>query len=216
MKLSKLKQQLLNIRIHWKLISYSVIILILLLFGCRMQPNFTINGSFPDRSYDGELIFLTPLVNYVRERVDSVPVVNGGFLFKGRVETPEIYILRVKPAFRLAIQDLIVVKEPGELTVSMGSNSSSHGTPLNDSLQYWKEKKMKTDTLYSTLYHQFISADETLKPFFKQRTDSLHAAMIDFHFNFVKNNQDNVVGDFVFKMMGGDFSPDQKKSLNFK
>ncbi len=175
-----------------------------------------IKGHLPDASTDGEWIFLVPVENASKERVDSVMIMNGAFQFKESVAVPEIYIIRAKPVLRLTLQELLVVKEPGVLVVNIGNNSFASGTALNDSLQKWKEKKMMADRIYFQLLAQYKAADKISQPIIKQKADSLNAQIVDFHFNFVRNNRNNVVGNFVKKMMEGSFSPEQKQKLSIQ
>ncbi|MDP3914100.1 MAG: DUF4369 domain-containing protein [Bacteroidota bacterium] len=191
-------------------------ILFIILTGCQTDGQFRIQGQLPDKTYDGEVIYLVPLENAVKEKVDSAFIVNGMFQIKGVANSAEIYIIRPKPALRLKLQELLVVKEPGELTVRIGPNSMVRGTALNDSLQYWKEKKLMADHLHEELKQKFSSADSSEQTVIKQTADSLNLRIVDFHYNFARNNQDNVVGKFVAKLMGNSFTPEQKKNLNLK
>ena len=143
-------------------------------------------------------------------------IVNSEFQFEGSAQIPDIYIIRAKPLLRFTLQELLVVRESGKLIVEIGKNSIVSGTALNDSLQRWKEQKVKTDYLYEELRHQFKMANDADQSAIKQKADSLNTRILDFHYNFVRNNRDNVVGKFVNKVMGGSFSPEQQKNLNLK
>jgi len=123
-------------------------ILLLLLVGCHSKEDYNIQGHLPDKSFDGEFIYLVPFENAVKEKVDSALIKDGKFRIEGVAQHAEIYIIRAKSILRFTLQELLVVKEPGELTVSIGSNSIVRGTALNDSLQHWKEKKLMADYLY--------------------------------------------------------------------
>ncbi|MCX6239642.1 MAG: DUF4369 domain-containing protein [Bacteroidia bacterium] len=125
-------------------------ILLFILIGCRTDPQFVINGQLPDKTYDGEKIYLVPLENAVKERVDSTIIADGTFKFEGAIKTSEIYMIRAKPVLRYNLQELLVVKETGIITVKIGNKSSAGGTALNDSLQQWKEKKAVADFLFKT------------------------------------------------------------------
>ena len=191
-------------------------ILILLLAGCQPKVNFNIQGKLPDKTYDGEQIYLVPLENAVKERVDSVTIQDGAFKFEGIATVPEIFVIRAKPVLRYNLEELLVVKEPGNLTVKLGRSSLVFGTALNDSLQHWKDKKMMFDYIGAELIKQYRNAGEGLKPGIQQKSDSLHIDAMNFHFNFVRNNKDDIVGQFVLKIMAGSFTPEQKVQLNLK
>jgi len=191
-------------------------ILFLLLVACQPGNNFSIVGQLPDKSYDGEIIYLVPIKTPVKAKVDSMIVKDGIIRFAGHANAPEICVIRAKPVLRFNIEELLVVREPGSLTVKIDKSSSVQGTPLNDSLQHWKERKMRFDFVNAELVKQFRVADEVSKPGIQQRADSLQVDRVDFHFNFVLNNKDNIVGQFVQKMMAGSFTEEQKQALNKK
>ena len=117
---------------------------------------------------------------------------------------------------RINLQELLVVKEPGEIAVKIGSKSSAGGTALNDSIQQWKEKKAVADFLYEDLSHQYKMANEADQSVIKQKEDSLSVRIVKFHYNFVLHNLNNVVGKFVKKMMESSFSPEQIKELSIQ
>ena len=72
------------------------------------------------------------------ESVDSMVVADGKFEFTS--DTCDLRVIRVDYHFRIGVQDLLVVTEPGDLVVNIDSISSCKGTPQNDSLQAWKER----------------------------------------------------------------------------
>ena len=102
-------------------------------------------------------IYLVPFNNPSVEKVDSVMVHDGTFTFKGKVDQPEVYIVRTRPKLRLQLQELLIVKEPGNITINFGSDSSASGTTSNDSLQKWKEFKTEIDNSYKHFLQQYKS-----------------------------------------------------------
>ena len=194
----------------------SVVILFLFLISCQSRNNFTIVGQLPGKTYDGELIYLVPMENASKETVDSTFIKNGSFQFEGYAKIPEIYVIRAKPVLRYNLEELLVVREAGQMNVKLDKSSSVQGTALNDSLQYWKEQKMKFDLVDADLIKQYRNASDSVKQDLKQRADLLKIDATNFHFNFVLNNKENAVGQFVQKMMGSSFSVEQKQKLNVK
>lgn len=193
---------------------YFAVLLLLIFFSCNSKSNFTISGQLPDKTYDGETIYLVPIENAVKERVDSAVIRNGIFRFEGQAVTPEIYVIRAKPVLRFNLEELLVVRESGELSVSLDKRSSVRGTALNDSLQYWKERKMRFDFVNAELVKQFRDANDSLKLDLKQKAEMLGRDATNFHFSFVKNNKENIVGQFVQKIMSGSFTEEQRQLLN--
>jgi hypothetical protein len=201
---------------HQKILKFHYLLSFFLLYllSCQNEKRFSIAGCLPGGIYNGESIYLVPIENVSKERVDSSVVDNGFFRFEGEAIHPEIYVIRARPLLRLNLEELLVVKEPGNLTVQLDKSSSVHGTALNDSLQIWKERKMRYDFVNAELIKRFReSKDDTEKQALKAKQDSLHVLSNQFHFNFVLRNEDNIVGQFVQKIMDGSFTDEQKQAL---
>ncbi len=95
-----------------------------------------IDGTTNPR-FDNKKIFLVPLYGpQDAPHVDSVVVKDCRFHFEK--DTTEIAVIRLDYHVRTGVQDLLVVTEPGQLTVTIDSVSDAHGTPQNDSLSKWK------------------------------------------------------------------------------
>ena len=193
---------------------YLLCFFLLYLLSCQNEKRFTIVGQLYDKTYDGELIYLVPMENASKERVDSIVIHKDIFRFEGTAIHPEIYVIRARPLLRFNLEELLIVREPGNLTVTLDKSSAVHGTPLNDSLQYWKERKMRFDFVNAELIKKYREAnDERTKQALKQNADSLHALSGKFHFNLVLRNKDNIVGQFVQKIMSGSFTEEQRQAL---
>ncbi len=192
-----------------------VVILLLFLGSCQSGENFSILGNLPDKTYNGEIIYIVPLDNPIKSYVDSTIVTNEVIAFESIVTKPEICVIRAKPVLRYNLEELLIVREPGNLTVKLDKRSSVRGTPLNDSLQYWKDRKMRYDFVNAELIKRFHeTSDEALKQRLKTKQDSLMALSNKFHFNFVLRNKGNIVGQFVQNIMSGSFTEEQKQMLN--
>lgn len=104
-----------------------------------------ISGTIPE-NFNGKKIFLVPTTNDSRFNVDSMVVENGKFHFDS--DTTMLAEIRVDYHYRMGIQPLLVVVEPGNVKVVIDSISSAVGTPSNDSLNAWKTKKQVHDLEY--------------------------------------------------------------------
>ncbi len=189
-------------------------VLLIVLFGCTDENNFRIEGKVPENSYDGEWIYLVPLVNAPVERVDSTIITNGTFQFEGFVETPEVYIIRTRPLFRLSLQELLVVKEPGSIHTYMAKNSITGGTALNDSLHQWKQEKQLFDEKIRLIQQSIQNSDNADSIKMSRQLDSLKISKTNYHYNFALNNKNNVVGELVIRLMRNSFSDEQKRNLD--
>ncbi len=193
-----------------------LLLVVLAFTACDNDQKFEINGHVADKNLDGEWVYLVPMVNAPVERVDSTQLKNGSFTFTGKVETPEIYIIRTRPFLRLSYQELLVVKEPGTLQVYLGANSKVAGTALNDSLQNWKVQKEIIDNKMLFLNQNLKKADAKNQAKINTELEKLRTERANYSFEFVKNNQNNVVGEMVARIMKGAFTPEQLKELGIE
>lgn len=193
-----------------------LLIIVLIVVACDLKDNFKIKGQLPDNSINGEWIYLVPLVNAPVERVDSTVIEDGSFVFQGKVKTPEIYVIRTRPFLRLSLQELLVVKEPGEINAFVGQNSKANGTALNDSLQSWKEQKEIFEVKSKLLQQQLNVADDSQKIEIEKLQKEFATTKNAYHFNFAKNNKNNVVGQMVIRFTKASYSPEQRNELGIE
>lgn len=191
---------------------YSYLLLCLLLVACDMRDkSYVIQGILPNTDYDNEYIYLVPINNPTVETVDSTLVKDGQFCFFGAVDTAEIRIIRTRPILRLTLQELLVVVEPGQIQVELDSVSSCSGTLLNDELQCWKEQKMKFET---EVFYLKSAKDEPAKGDIEDQLLAVNKRYADFNYNFVQKNYANVLGKFIFSMMGFSMTDEQRYELS--
>lgn len=111
-----------------------------LLCSCN-KGGYHIRGTVTDPSLEGAIVFLVPVTEPVhlpeRDNLDSTFIKNGRFEFKGTEE--RLVDVRIEKFKRMNVQNLLVITEPGEISVVLGPRSSGAGTPQNDSLQIWKD-----------------------------------------------------------------------------
>lgn len=157
----------------------------------RSGEEYVVKGSTSQSRLEGERVFLVPYGSPTIEDsigVDSTVVKNGRFEFRSRKGT---YLARVSmhKKVRYGTQDLLIVTEPGEITVVIDSISSATGTPQNDLLQAWKELKADRDAVHwnqsqhikslreqgDTLYAN--SLQDSLRLFNKQYLERVHSLM---------------------------------------
>ena len=112
--------------------------------GCRNSGECRISGTVNGEQYEGKRIFLVPLYGpATAETVDSVEIKNGKFAFTP--DSMQMYKILLDYHFRFGLQPLLVVGEPGDITVTIDSISHAYGTPQNDSLEQWKTHKEMHD-----------------------------------------------------------------------
>lgn len=104
------------------------------------KGGYHISGTVTNPDLEGAIVFLVPVMEPVhlpeKDNLDSTFIKNGKFEFRGTTE--RMVDVRLEKFKRMGVQNLLVVTEPGEITVVLGEKSSGSGTPQNDSLQVWK------------------------------------------------------------------------------
>lgn len=155
------------------------------------KDEYVIKGSTSQSRLDGERVFLVPYGTKAFEDsigVDSVVIKDGKFEFRGHKGE---FLARVTmdKRVRYGTQDLLIITEPGEITVVIDSVSSGNGTPQNDLLQAWKVLKEDHDKVQwnqsqhikylreqgDTVYANALS--DSLKAFNARYIEIIHSLM---------------------------------------
>lgn len=173
--------------------------------GKASQGAYEINGTLPSATlYQDEWMYLVPLTGGSKTNpVDSVQINNGTFRFTGQVDSVQIKILRVRYQLRMALQELLVVMEPGQIQVAIDSTSTAQGTPQNEALQQWKEAKDKHDHALSILMRMEAAKPDSTNLAKLEDLKKTHTQQFtDFNTAFVKEHKGTVVGQFVASLTG--------------
>lgn len=191
--------------IHHTLYLALLIVLLASCAGKTVQGAYEINGTLPSATlYQDEWMYLVPLTGGSKTNpVDSVQINNGTFRFTGQVDSVQIKILRVRYQLRLALQELLVVMEPGQIQVAIDSTSTAHGTPQNEALQQWKEAKDEHDHALSIMMRMEAAKPDSTNQAKLEALKKTHTQRFtDFNTAFVKEHKGSVVGQFVSSLTG--------------
>jgi len=177
--------------------------LVFLLASCNAtKDECKINGTISSDKYEGVRIFVVPLDDESAEAVDSVEIHNRKFQFFR--EDKRMASIRLDYHRRDGIQELLVVLEPGDVSVTVDSISHGGGTPQNDSLQEWKELTEKQNKAIFKLFQQrnsFEKAHDSLGV--KKVTikaDSLHNIYKKATWKMIDNLKSGTLHDFLMKL----------------
>jgi len=178
------------------------IILLLFILVCLaacVENESVIEGKVPNASYDSEIVYLVPVKNPTKKTVDSTLIRNGSFRFNVKPKKQnQIYIIRVKPLLRLKLQEILVIPEPGTIQVNLDLRSSASGTPLNQTLQQWKERKEVLDSIYTSLYRvSRKETDETMKNQLQTQMDRTLNESRAYADSLAEKNKENALGRFL-------------------
>ena len=133
-----------------------------------------IHGTVDDSRLNGKQIFLVPLEDNSAEAVDSVYIRDGKFEFV--TDTCHMAQIIMDYHFR---DGLLVVTEPGDITVHIGKVSSASGTRGNDSLEVWKQATERHTREMATFRQAAAEMSKTDAARAKQleaQADSVHKA----------------------------------------
>jgi hypothetical protein len=183
--------------------------------SCTHKGTFKVEGTVPDTTFNGSKVYLVALDGPISKKVDSTILVNGSFRFEKKSDSLSVKVLRIPARFPKVIEDLVVVLEPGYLTVQLSENSSGTGTRLNNILQGWKDKKRAYNMMQASIYSQ-IRVEGTSK----EKTDSLrnYSDKLSLIFksqvlNLMHENLHNGIGLLLFKVYYQDLSTEEKKNI---
>jgi len=181
----------------------TLLLFILICLAACVENKCVIEGKVLDAGYEGEVVYLVPFKNPTRKTVDSTVIQNGNFRFNVKPKKQnQVYIIRVKPVLRLKLQDIIVIAEQGIIQVNFNQRSSSSGTPLNHTLQQWKERKRVIDSTYYSLRRQYNKeTNEAEKRQLQTRLDSILQSYHVYADSLSGKNKDNAVGQLIGSLL---------------
>ena len=136
------------------LLCFMALAAVTMFFSCQHNDGKCyIEGTVIGEQYEGKRIFVVPLFGpKTAEYVDSMEIKDGKFHFTKDYtkDTMQMYQILLDYHYRMGVQTLLIVGEPGHIQVTIDSISSGGGTPQNDSLQVWKEATEKFRHDYDT------------------------------------------------------------------
>lgn len=174
---------------------------LLLLLSCRSQ--YMVKGSSYVDDLEGKVLTLKVYVDGEMRSIDSTRVVHGRFNFGGGMDSTML-----ANVFLGNLSLIPIVLEEGEVKLSIGeTQQTATGTPLNDSLSGFIQRKTQLDARMAELPHiesQMImdgtDYDEIMYELGKQsrqiadENDKLIT-------RFIRDNYNNVLGPGIFMIL---------------
>ncbi len=172
-----------------------------------------IHGTVTDKALEGKRIFLVPLTGpATAATVDSVEIKDGKFEFTP--DSMQMYKILMDYHFRMGTQTLLVVAEPGNVNVTIGSISHANGTPQNDSLEKWKDVTEKHNLEYRQLSKASLDAKNAGR---KAEADSLEAEARRVHVGykkFTRRMSENLKEGVLHEFLGGLYPLTYKRKMS--
>jgi len=148
-----------------KLIFLSAAMLLMMaMTGCKNNSTNNADGKCHivgtiSKDYDGIRVFLVPLTGpQTAKEVDSIEIKDGKFEFY-----PDSLMLAkilLDYHYRVKLQTLLVITEPGTVEVTIDSISHGKGTPQNDSLEKWKNISAEYNTKMGNIRREMMMLKE--------------------------------------------------------
>ena len=159
-----------------------------------------ISGVVNGEQYEGKRIFLVPFTgSATAETVDSMEITDGKFHFEP--DSVQMYKILLDYHYRFGLQPLLVVGEPGEITVTIDTVSHAVGTPQNDSLEQWKVRteihNVQMGRMRQNIAGLKMRGDTVQAKYFQQRADSFHLVYKNYSRRMAGNMEGTVLGDFL-------------------
>ena len=176
---------------------------LLLLFGSCQQSNdgkCHIEGTVNGEQYEGKRIFLVPNSGpATMETVDSMEIKDGKFHFEP--DSVQMYKILLDYHYRMGLQPLLIVGEPGTINVTIDSISHATGTPQNDSLEQWKIQteihNRQLGMMRKNMAELNKRGDSLQAKYIQQRADSFHLVYKNYTRQLAKNMEGSVLGNFL-------------------
>lgn len=178
------------------------LLLLLVSISCTTK-HYTIVGNASDRSFDGKMLYLRTLCDSTMEVLDSCEIIHGKFSFSFPFQGVTLASLLVDEE-----QLMPLVLEEGEIVVALGvTGHQVTGTPLNDSLYVFLNRKKAIDTQLaelpkreSKMIMDGIEHEEILSMLNKEY-DALMGEGDRLVTQFIVQNMDNVLGPGGFMVL---------------
>jgi len=184
---------------------YSLIFGAVLLASCSEQ--YLVSGSSNVEGLEGKMLYLRVFKDDDMLAIDSSRVVHGRFKFRGIMDS-----VMMANVFLESNSVMPVVLESGDVNVRIDENSqSATGTPLNDSLTNFIQRKSQIDARMAELPHlefQMISNGvdhEQVLAELGEQARELEMENDKLITRFIRANYNNVLGPGVFMIMTSGF-----------
>jgi len=185
---------------------------LLLFTACSEKPatTYTINGTIPDNSLDGKMIYI-----YNRDNnnlnIDSTVVTGTTFTFTGKMDTAAY--CRIDASREYYVNFIL---ENGTINLDLSKPVSPSGSPLNDEIARFFAAQDSMSDLIDSKRQEFMKQTEDKeermklqKDFFQNEWKPAYLAMLD---GFFDRNLNNPIGGMALNYMDGYLSTDQIKA----
>ncbi|MDD2476144.1 MAG: TlpA disulfide reductase family protein [Dysgonamonadaceae bacterium] len=192
-------------------------IIALIFAACQNKSAYTIHGTIPDETYEGQPVFIEKWTDSVMVKVDSTNIENGKFQFKGNTKHSVLRFITLGENDKK--DRSIVMVEPGQVNITYDSIFHITGSAINETYSDFNLKQRDLTTKIRTLSNQYNAAmsnetmTESLDTELKSAYEKIAKESKELNYGFIKNNIDNELGQYLFMTSSGMFDIDQQKEI---
>ena len=184
------------------LLCFVAVAAVTMFYSCQQSNDGKchIEGTVNGEQYEGKRIFLVPNSGpATMETVDSMEIKDGKFHFEP--DSVQMYKILLDYHYRMGLQPLLIVGEPGTIHVTIDSISHATGTPQNDSLEQWKVQteihNRQLGMMRKNMAELNKRGDSLQAKYIQQRADSFHLVYKNYTRQLAKNMEGSVLGNFL-------------------
>ena len=180
---------------------FYILLVLLCAVGCKPSATMVIRGTAPIEC-EGLNVYLVPQPYPKAEQVDSTVIRDGRFEFKVDAAEVRMCDITISRKSKVPFQRLLVAVEQGELETVIGEVSSSRGTPLNDTLNQWKQVMSDAGNRAEVLRQMIaLQSDAAVIDSLKAEMEKAYAEAERRTIEIIENNL-NPMGGFLYMVAG--------------
>lgn len=180
--------------------------------ACTEKPatSYTINGTIPDNSLDGQMIYI-----YNRDNnninIDSTVVTGNSFTFTGKMDTAAYCRIDANHEYYVNF-----ILENGTINLDLSKPITPSGSPLNEELARFFAAQDSLSEQIDAKHQEFMKQTEDKaerielqKNYFQKEWKPAYLAMLE---GFFTNNLNNPIGAIALNYMDGYLTPNEIKA----
>lgn len=175
----------------------------ILLFITSCKNQYSVMGTSTVDDLEGKMLTLRVFADGDMQGIDSARVVHGKFKFSGNIDST---VLANVFFGKLSIMPLVLEEGSVEMSINEAQQSAT-GTPLNDSLSAFIQRKAQIDARMAELPHlesQMVmngtDYDEIMYEL-RRQSDALVEENDRLVTRFIRGNYNNVLGPGIFMIL---------------
>lgn len=189
------------------------------MYGCTADNSYSIKGQFADCNSDSVWLFENPDDDAITANIlASAPCIDGKFVLTGKIEIPVMGVITtVRPVLNEEVpegaQHCELIVEPGELVMTIGSESELRGNKLylvsgtkaNDALYNLKKSSFELGLELEKLRNEdgAVAVTEDILAIYNAYQENMKSSL--------KDNLDNMYGLIVLESLDSPDDPESTK-----